>query len=233
MAQKSRIEGRSQGESQPIPQSVGRALDLLTTVVEAGDLNLTGAANATGLTPTTALRYLRALESRGYLSRDDRGSFSAGPAFLRLAASAFDHGPTARLVAAASPHLAGLAELTGESSYLAIREGDHAVYVATSESARAIRHVGWVGKAVPLVGTAVGEVLGGADGTVVRSGAVEPDITAIARGVEGDGNVLAALSVIGPAHRMTADELDEAAKALDQAASDLVVDLGLRSEVAS
>jgi urocanate hydratase len=189
----------------PVPRSVGRAFDLLAIVVEAGAINLTTAASRAGLTPTTALRHLRALEALGYVRRGDDGAYAAGPAVLRLAALARDDGPIARLVAAARPVLAELTARTGESAYLALIQGDRAVYLATCESPRSIRHVGWVGKAVPLAGTAVGEALAGEPGVRVRSGAVEPDITAIAVAV-GDGPPrtppVAALSIIGPTHRM-------------------------------
>uniref|UniRef100_UPI002616D0CF IclR family transcriptional regulator n=1 Tax=Ilumatobacter sp. TaxID=1967498 RepID=UPI002616D0CF len=144
-----------------VPRSVGRALDLLEIVVDGGETTLSPAAQLAGLTPTTALRHLRALEARGYVRRGGDGVFSAGPAVLRLAQSARDDGPLARLITAAGPVLGELTERTGESSYLAVIDGDRAVYLATAESSRSIRHVGWVGRTVPLTGTAVGAALGG------------------------------------------------------------------------
>ena len=56
-----------------VPRSVGRAFDLLESVAVAGETSLTEAATRTGLTPSTALRYLRALEVRGYLHRNADG----------------------------------------------------------------------------------------------------------------------------------------------------------------
>ena len=63
--------------------------------------------------------------------------------------------------ATAQPHLDRLAERTGESTYLAVSDGRTATYVATAESSRAIRHVGWVGQNVDLSGTALGAALAG------------------------------------------------------------------------
>jgi DNA-binding IclR family transcriptional regulator len=218
----------------PVPRSVGRAFDLLEIVVAAGEVNLTTAAERAGLTPTTALRHLRALEARGYVRRDRDGVFSAGPTILRLASAAHDGGPLARLVTAARPVLDELTELTGESSYLAVADGAHAVYLATRESSRSIRHVGWVGRAVPLAGTAIGAALAGEPGTHVRSGAVEADIAAVARAVLDGDSIVGALSVIGPTHRMDDRAVSTAADALANAVDRLAVELGYdREEVAS
>jgi urocanate hydratase len=216
-----------------VPRSVGRAFDLLEIVVESGDANLTTAAAAANLTPTTALRHLRALEARGYVRRAPDGTFTAGPTVLRLGSVARAAGPYARLVAAAQPVLRGLTERTGESSYLAVADGDRAVYLATCESNRSIRHVGWVGKAVPLTGTAVGDALKGLADVAIRTGAVEPDITAVARRVDGEGTIVAALSVIGPSHRMDDAVVADATAALDEAAMRLSHDVGADREVAS
>jgi urocanate hydratase len=210
-----------------VPRSLGRAFDLLEFIAGSGEASLTEAASHASLTPTTALRHLRALEARGYLHRDVDGSFSAGPTLLRLAAMARDEGPYARLVAAAQPVLDHLTAVTGESSYVAVADGKRAVYLATSESTRSVRHVGWVGKSVPLDGTAVGEALTGAPGARVRSGTVEPDITAVTIGVPDAATIMAALSIIGPAHRMDEAAIEVATGALREAADRLAGRLGL------
>jgi DNA-binding IclR family transcriptional regulator len=209
-----------------VPRSVGRAFDLLEIVVAAGEINLSVAADRAGLTPTTALRHLRALEARGYLRRGTDGSYAAGPTVLRLAAAARDDGPLARLVTASQPVLDELTARSGESSYLAVADGDQAVYLATCESSRSIRHVGWVGKIVPLTGTAVGEALAGRPGSHARAGSVEADIAAVAHAVVDGGTVVAALSIIGPAHRMDATANRAAAALLDLAARQLAAELG-------
>jgi urocanate hydratase len=210
-----------------VPRAVGRAFQLLELVAAAGEVNLTNAAQLAGLTPSTALRHLRALEALGYVDRDRDGIYSAGPAVLRLAAAARGDGPLARLVAAAQPVLDELTAATGESGYLAVAEGDLALYVATSESQRSIRHVGWVGRTVPLDGTAVGAALLGATGPQHRTDTIEPDIAAVAHAVTDGDRVVAALSVIGPAHRMDAAAVVAAGEALARAATQLAAALGL------
>ncbi len=209
-----------------VPRSVGRVLDALETVLAERSCNLATVARATGLTPTTALRHLRALEARGYLVRDGDGDFSAGPRILRIAASLNGDGPLDRLVAAAQPHLDQLAIETGESAYLAVGDGMVATYVAAAESARMIRHVGWVGQDVPVRGSAVGEALADPGVVHTRTGAVEPDVTAVSIGLWPEAGLTAALSVIGPSGRLVGDELLQIETAVARAARNLVHGLG-------
>ena len=140
-------------------RSAERVLALLDAVVTGGELSLTAAAARTDMPASTALRHLRVLTDRGYLVKGSSGSYSVGPAFVRTALASLQSGPYARLRAAAQPELERLVETTEESAYLAVRDGDAAVYIATVEGRRAIRHVGWVGRSVPIDGTAVGEAL--------------------------------------------------------------------------
>ena len=211
-----------------VARSAERALQLLDVVVSAGRMPLGEAAKAVDLPTSTALRHLRALEQHGWLDRDDAGRFSAGPAFLRLALASLREGPVAHLTAVAQPHLDRLAEATGESAYLAVRERSQAVYLTAAESSRAIRHTGWVGRTVPLDITAVGAALTG-DGSPVAHrnvGAVEPDVSAAVAPVVGpDGDVVAASSVLGPAQRLKGKALDATATDVLAAAEALGRDL--------
>lgn len=216
-----------------VPRSVGRVLDVLEVVLATRGCSLTNAAEACGLTPTTALRHLRALETRGYVERHRSGTYTVGPTMRRLTAALGDDDPIRRLVAAAQPHLDELAATTGESAYLAVSDGRIATYVATAESGRAIRHVGWVGQNVTLDGSAVGAALASPGSCATRTGAVESDITAISVAIDVPDAAGVALSVVGPAHRF-----DEATRltheqALLRSAATLARHLGVRHEVAS
>ena len=206
-------------------RSAERVLSLLDAVVTGGAVGLTEAAGATGIPISTALRHLRVLTGRGYLVRDDLGRYSVGPSFVRIALAAFQTGPYARLTAAAQPALQRLAEETEESAYLAVRDGSEAVYIATVESHRAIRHVGWVGKSVPVEGTAVGEALAGEVTNpgqrpvpYFNTGAIEPDVTAVVAPIHGSVGIAGALSVLGPAERLVGRRLDLTAEAVVDAA---------------
>jgi DNA-binding IclR family transcriptional regulator len=185
-----------------VPRSVGRVLDLLQFVLTHDRCTLTEAATATGLTPTTALRHLRALDARGYVERNPEGAYTAGPTMIRLAALLHRDGPVARLITAAQPILDELARATGESAYLALADGDEATYVARAESSRAIRHVGWIGQRIPLSTSAIGAALAAPGAAAARVGTVERDITAISCALAPTGGLRPALSVVGPSHRI-------------------------------
>lgn len=200
-------------------------LTLLDGVITGGAVTLTDAAAEARIPTSTALRHLRLLTKRGYLVRNDRGRYSVGPSFLRMAVASLQSGPYARLMAAAQPGLERLAEVTEESAYLAVRDGDEAIYIATVESRRAIRHVGWVGKSVPLEGTAVGAALlsetpgfGMRPRAELNTGAIEPDVTAVVAPIGGHTGVIAAFSVLGPAERLVGERLRIATEAVVDAA---------------
>ena len=137
------------GSGLHVARSAERALRLLDTVVTSGRISLTDSARLTKLPPSTALRHLKTLELHGFVSRDEKGQFTTGPTFVRLALTALSDAPEAQLIAAARPYLDALSTETLESAYLAIGDGDSAVYVATAPSPRAIRHVGWIRRSVP------------------------------------------------------------------------------------
>jgi urocanate hydratase len=200
-------------------------LTLLDGVITNGPATLTDAAVQADMPTSTALRHLRLLTNRGYLVRDDRGRYSVGPSFVRIAVAAFQTGPYARLMAAAQPGLEHLVEMTEESAYLAVRDGGEAVYIATVESRRAIRHVGWVGRSVPLQGTAVGEALlsepptpGVRPKAVLNTGAIESDVTAVVAPIHDSTGVIGAFSVLGPTERLIGDRMEAAAEAVVETA---------------
>lgn len=232
-----RLSGGS-GSTLHASRSAERVLSLLDTVVTGGAVGLTEAAGATGIPVSTALRHLRVLTGRGYLVRDDLGRYSVGPGFVRIALAAFQSGPYARLTAAAQPALQQLAEATEESAYLAVRDGSEAVYIATVESRRAIRHVGWVGRSVPIEGTAVGEALasevtnpGRRPIPFFNTGAVEPDVTAVVAPIHGSVGIVGALSVLGPAERLAGERLSLTAEAVVDAAQKTSLALFPRQQV--
>lgn len=211
-----------------VSQSAGRALALVDTVIMQGPITLSEAAVLQEMPASTALRHLRALVENGWLAHNPDGRYVSGPTSLRLALQVVSEGPFAHLVAAARPHLDALVAATGESAYLAIRDGSQAVYIALAESTRSIRHTGWVGKSVPLAGTAVGESLL-AEALVVTEnvGALEPDVAGATVPVMGVSGPIAALSVLGPADRFDGGARSEAGPALLRASAQLAASLSV------
>lgn len=204
--------------AEPSTRTVSRALDLLAAVCEAGDLPLADAARRTDLSSSTALRLLRTLESSGFVRRDD-GVYRPGLRIVQLGAQALS---AESLVSLATEPLRRLVAATGESCYLSVphlqgTRSEHGIYLAMEEGTHSVRHSSWVGRSVPLAGSAVGAALRGEAftegpqaGYVVVEDAVESDVTAIAAPVQvltssGAGRIVAALSIVAPSYRMDAE----------------------------
>jgi IclR family acetate operon transcriptional repressor len=193
------------GKPQPIGsiRSVERALALLAAVCGGQAATLAECARVTDLPASTTFRLLRTLERGEYISRDDAGCYRAGPRMVQLGAQALGH---EQLIPLCMPVLANLVAATGESAYLSVRgPGASSLYIAMVEGTHSIRHTSWVGRTVPLEGSAAGAVLLGRTPdrgyVTVRSG-VEPDVTAIAAPVRRPGGLAGALSIVGPDYRL-------------------------------
>lgn len=211
------------------PRATDRGLALVRVVAAHPEgITLAEAARAVDLTPSTALRQLRSLESAGFAERDRDGRYLPGGELLRLARSL---AASATLPRAAAGVLADLAARTGESAYLAEPlDRDTVVYTATTPGRHAIRHVGYLGHRVTRRGTAVGDALAGTvddDGVAVRFDGAEIGVSAVSAPVrDGDGRVIAAVSVVGPTYRLADDVLATARVAVAAAARELSASMG-------
>ncbi|CEA09740.1 Acetate operon repressor [Arthrobacter saudimassiliensis] len=206
-------------------RTVERALDVLGAVCAAGSTSLADAARAAGLSASTALRLLRTLEGSGFVRRDGDGGWRPGLRLVQLGAQALGH---EELVPLAAPALSRLVAETGESAYLAVPGpvAGEAVYLAVHEGTRSVRHTSWVGRSLPLAGTAAGAALGGQlgeGGYAVADSAVEEDVTAVAAPVTaGSGSharIVAALSVVAPSYRTDAARTAELGRLVADAAA--------------
>jgi IclR family acetate operon transcriptional repressor len=197
------------GVVSPSTRTVERALGLLASVCDGGAISLSDAARSSALAPSTALRLLRTLEGSGFVRRDNEGMFHAGPRIIQLGATALGR---QELIKAAEPGLRRIVDASGESCYLSILgTGDRALYVGMVEGTHAVRHTSWVGRTIPLQGTAAGAALRGEVGesgyVVVRS-IVEPDVSAVAAPITWPGGVIGAISVVGPTYRIDEERAD-------------------------
>ncbi|WP_197285094.1 IclR family transcriptional regulator [Sciscionella sediminilitoris] len=148
---------RPEAEQVAGTQTITRALAVLGVLRDAeDDVGVTELARALGLHTSTTHRILRALASARYVvqnSQTERYRLGREALLLGRAASralGFD---------AALPLLEQLAETTGESVNLSVRDNDDAVVVLRVESAHPLRFIQPVGTRIPLYCTSTGKAL--------------------------------------------------------------------------
>jgi DNA-binding IclR family transcriptional regulator len=138
-------------------QTIARALSVLGVLRDAkSDVGVIELARALDLHASTTHRILRALVSAGYAVQNSQTErYRLGPAAFLLGRAAertlgFDE---------AMPLLERLAERTGESVNLVIRDGDEGLVVLRVESQHPLRFIQTVGARIPLYCTSTGKVL--------------------------------------------------------------------------
>ncbi|MFJ2542445.1 IclR family transcriptional regulator [Microbacterium sp. NPDC087589] len=190
--------------SEQSTRTVERALSLLANVCETGSTTLADASRAVELPPSTALRLLRTLESSGFVRRDDEGSYRAGSRLMQLGARALGH---ESLIDVCHEEMVGLEQATGESVYLSVEgHAASALYISIVEGSHSVRHSNWVGRTIPLEGSAAGLVFRGETppaGFVVVERGIERDVTAIASPISTGERIVAVISILVPSYRMT------------------------------
>jgi Transcriptional regulator len=133
-----------------------KAVGVLSALAEQGPLSLAGLVEATGLSRPTAHRLAAALEAHRLVGRDAAGRYRLG---LRLLGWAGAASAELGLVEVARPVLVRLAEETGESAQLFVRDGDRRVCVAAAERTSGLRDTVPVGAVLPLDRGSGGKVL--------------------------------------------------------------------------
>ncbi|MBX3195387.1 MAG: helix-turn-helix domain-containing protein [Microbacteriaceae bacterium] len=137
-----------------------QSLDRGLAVIRAFDsqhpsLTLSDVARATGLSRAAARRFLHTLVELGYVGTDGK-EFSLRPRVLELGHSYLS---SLTLPEVATPHLKRLAEQTGESTSVAILDGDDIVYVARVAAYRIMAVAITVGTRLPAHATSMGRVM--------------------------------------------------------------------------
>lgn len=155
-------------------QAVERALDLLLLIAGAAEPQSARAlATRTGLSASTVLRLLTALEQKGLVERDAvTRRYALGAGALALAAR---RGRGADLTERALPRLRALRDTLGETVSLHVRTGDQHVCVAEIESPREVRRRVEVGRLFPLRQGATGRVFRAFGGTAAAEEDEEQD----------------------------------------------------------
>ena len=123
--------------------------------VDRGARTLAEVVAATGLSRTTAHRLLQALERHALLGHERGSGYRLGVHLGRLGAGSLDAMPWRAL---ARDPLAHLADATGESAQLYVREGDVRICVEAVESANELRTIVPVGSRLPLTAGSAGKV---------------------------------------------------------------------------
>jgi IclR family transcriptional regulator, acetate operon repressor len=124
---------------------------------ERREIGVTEAAALLDRPKSTASRWLAALEDAGFLDAAvHQGRYRLGMRLIGLGQLARS---ATSLQELARPRLAELAAATGETANLVVLADGVAVNVELVESPRQVKHVGWLGRRLPLHATAAGKAL--------------------------------------------------------------------------
>jgi DNA-binding IclR family transcriptional regulator len=139
--------GRKRGDGHV--GSVLKAVQLVEELARRdGDVSLAELSRATGQPVASTYRMVMTLEHAGWTVRSEEGGYRLSLRLAQVASGALS-GMSMR--AKARPIMAQLTADTGETSYLALRDGDHVVCLERVESSTLVRLVTWdVGRSLPL-----------------------------------------------------------------------------------
>jgi len=203
-------------------QSVERAFAILETFDEEHPTRTAAQiAELAGLARPTTYRMLQTLQRLGYV-RNVEGRFEVTPRVLRLGAGYL--GRTS-MAARAQPVLDQLSEEVGEHVAMGTLDGDDVITLAasTSPQSRFLSIALQVGQRLPAAATSLGRILlafepDAADeesaairaaGFVISDGLLETGLRSLGVPVRnGDGRVVAAISIALNASRISLDELE-------------------------
>jgi IclR family transcriptional regulator, acetate operon repressor len=136
-------------------QSIARAFVLLDVLAQAGSAMATNElVAASGLPQPTVHRLARTLMESGHVRQLDNRRYTLGPRLISLG-----EGAARMLGARAQPDLAQLADEVGETTKLALLDGERAVYVAQVPGRHSMRMFTEVGRRVYLHSTGVGKAI--------------------------------------------------------------------------
>jgi len=143
--------------TQPI-QSLSRGLSLLTAVADAGrPLSLAELNEIVPIDRSSVFRLANTLRMHGFLTQSPASKrYTLGPAVWQLSGQLR---AANSLPQVARPHVVELAEQTGETAHLAIRQEDRSVFVDHELTEQAVGVSTRTGRSEPLHSTALGKAL--------------------------------------------------------------------------
>jgi DNA-binding IclR family transcriptional regulator len=138
-------------------QSVDRALMVMEIIATLGQAGVTEIAAELGVHKSTVSRLISVLEARGYVEQlSDRGKYRLGFAIARLARST---SAQLDLVKQSQAACDALAVESGETTNLAVLDGDRIVNIAEAIGPAGIALRTWVGQSCAAHTTSSGKVL--------------------------------------------------------------------------
>lgn len=135
-------------------ESVDSVLKLLAILRRDGRLTISGSARELGVARSTAHRLISMLRYRQFVVQAEDRSYRPGPMSVGLPTS-----PTSILVDLVQPHLAWLAEETGETTNLMVLDGANVRFLASAESDKVLRVGSRKGVTLPARRTSGGRAL--------------------------------------------------------------------------
>jgi IclR family acetate operon transcriptional repressor len=136
-------------------QSIERVFELLETMADAGGvIGLSQLASQSGLPLPTIHRLVRTLVDLGYVRQEPSREYALGPRLVRLGDIS-----SGLLTRWATPYLKQVADALGESTNLAMLDGDQIMYVAQAPGSHSMRMFTEVGRRAHAHCTAVGKAM--------------------------------------------------------------------------
>jgi len=136
-------------------QSIERVFELLETMADAGGvIGLSQLASQSGLPLPTIHRLVRTLVDLGYVRQEPSREYALGPRLVRLGDIS-----SGLLTRWATPYLQKVVDVLGESTNLAILDGDQIMYVAQAPGSHSMRMFTEVGRRAQAHCTAVGKAM--------------------------------------------------------------------------
>ncbi len=137
-------------------QSLSRAFDILESLsADRKGKRLTDISDELGLHKSTVHRMLGAMQDRGYVEQIDK-KYKLGLRFIHLSSQLLN---SIELKTEAEPFLRKLSNETGQTVFLAIREGAEVVYIDKVEQFDSLRRYSIIGTRAPVYCTSLGRAL--------------------------------------------------------------------------
>ena len=153
----SEATGESPGRGVAAVQSVDRALMVMEILAKLGAAGVTEIATELGVHKSTVSRLIAVLESRGYVEQlSERGKYRLGFSIVRLAGST---SAPMDLTRQGQGTLDALAKETGETTNIAILDGDRIINVVEAIGSAGVALRTWVGQSCAAHTTSSGKVL--------------------------------------------------------------------------